>query len=151
METAGQLAVNHLKRVDEGVGYYTRSSQLFRQINSVDRAIEVLEKAAKAVEPWNLELALPLYEDACSLYDDEDKGMMAVETYKKTISTYLKLKQVEKALTMVDRLSDILQKIQNKHLLCKNYLSSIILMLQLGDEVGANKKYQEYVQYVITM
>ena len=167
MESAAQIAAQTLKDAPQGAQYYKRagtshsgvelhgninllSAELFQLNNSGDRAIEMLEKAAKTLEAaGNFEEASTYFLEACTLYEDENRGILAVETFKKTVGILLKAKKSEQAVSLTHRLSDILVKIQNKHLLHKNYLCAIILVLHFGDPVEANKRYQQYTGCVM--
>lgn len=79
---------------------------------------------------------------ACDLYDQDDKQRLAVDTHKRVIHLYLKLKQLSEAIAFTHRFSTLLIKIQNKNLIYKNYLSTLVMILTIPDEVEASKQFE---------
>jgi len=144
LESAAQWCAQQLKKPHEAVRYYQQAASAFRRNNNIDRAIEMLEKSGRLLESVDLAQAIDVYLEACSLYEEENRGMMAVESFKRTVGVMLKAKQVDAALQVTFRLDNILTKIAHKHLLVKNQLTSIILLLQAGDFVEAKKRFQSY-------
>lgn len=71
--------------------------------------------------------------------------MVAVDTFRKVLTLHLRQRQVDKAVAISARLTALLQGLQSAHLLERQHLVHVILLLEFGDYVEAAKQYQVYV------
>ncbi|KAI8579242.1 hypothetical protein K450DRAFT_243462 [Umbelopsis ramanniana AG] len=144
MESAAQILAQNLHQPDRAADAYRRASELFVTQGSVDRGAEQLEKAAKVMENVDVNAAIDLYSQSCSLYEQEDRGRFAMDTFKKAISLLVKTQKYDRAADMLNRQSVVLQKMTNRGALHKANLSIVILSLAMGDEVEANKQFHNF-------
>lgn len=75
---------------EESVKFYQKASQLYVMNNSHDKAAEVLIKAAKALEDIDADRALEFCNDACSIFENEEREQFASSTFKYAISLAVK-------------------------------------------------------------
>ncbi|KAG0045960.1 hypothetical protein BGZ83_008834 [Gryganskiella cystojenkinii] len=144
LENGGNIALQFLGQPERAADMYKRASELFIQNMTPDRAAEMLEKAAKAMEPISIESAIDLYVGACNIYEGEDRARYATDTFKRTISLLVKHKRYEKAVEVLQRLGNVQKDTPNKSAYFKTLLSIIIVQLATGDEVDAGKRFQAF-------
>ncbi|KAJ2956156.1 hypothetical protein NQZ79_g7943 [Umbelopsis isabellina] len=144
MESAAQILAQNLQQPDRAADAYRRASELFVTQGSVDRGAEQLEKAAKVMENVDVNAAIELYSQSCSLYEQEDRGRFAMDTFKKAIALLVKTQKYDRAMEMLHRQSAVLQKLTNRGALYKANLSIVILALAMGDEVEASKQFHTF-------
>ncbi|CAG8440844.1 7102_t:CDS:2 [Funneliformis mosseae] len=138
MESAANLAVQQLKQPERASEMYRKASDLYQAHMTPDRAGEMLEKAASAIE---------FYVAACNLFESEDRGRFAIDTFKRTIAIMIKNKRYIEAVEIMHRLSKIYQSNNNQSGLNKNCLGIIITLLAAEDEVEAKKQFQTFCQH----
>ncbi|CAO3565026.1 unnamed protein product [Mortierella alpina] len=144
LENGGNVCLQNLGQPERAAEMYKRASELFMQNMTPDRAAEMLEKSAKAMEPISVDAAMDLYIGACNIYEGEDRARYATDTYKRTISLLVKHKRFEKATEILLRLGNVQKDTANKSAYYKTLLSVIIVQLAAGDEVEAGRKFQEF-------
>ncbi|KAF9348725.1 hypothetical protein BGX26_012880 [Mortierella sp. AD094] len=144
MENAGNVALQNLGQPERAADMYKRASELFMQNMTPDRAAEMLEKSAKAMEPISVDSAIELYIGACTIYESEDRARYATDTFKRTISLLVKHKRFEKAIEVLQRLGMVQKDSSNKTAYYKTLLSIIIVQLAAGDEVEAGRRFQAF-------
>jgi len=123
MESAANLAAIQLKQPERAADLYRKASDLYQAHMTPDRAAEMLEKGGRFVpsffsfflfplflslseirtnyrsvvyrvlEPINVDEAIKIYSDACTLYETEDRGQFAIDTFKKTIAVMVRNKR----------------------------------------------------------
>ncbi|KAG0342546.1 hypothetical protein BG004_005660 [Podila humilis] len=144
LENGGNIALQNLGQPERAADMYKRASELFMQNMTPDRAAEMLEKSAKAMEPISVDAAIDLYIGACNIYESEDRAKYATDTYKRTISLLVKHKRFDKAVEILQRLGNVQKDTANKSAYYKTLLSIIIIQLAAGDEVDAGKRFQAF-------
>ncbi|KAG9324128.1 hypothetical protein KVV02_003374 [Mortierella alpina] len=144
LENGGNVCLQNLGQPERAAEMYKRASELFMQNMTPDRAAEMLEKSAKAMEPISVDAAMDLYIGACNIYEGEDRARYATDTYKRTISLLVKHKRFDKATEILLRLGNVQKDTANKSAYYKTLLSVIIVQLAAGDEVEAGRKFQEF-------
>jgi gamma-soluble NSF attachment protein len=125
MELAANIAAQQLKQPERAADLYRKASDLYQAHMTPDRAAEILEKGARLVwvlfsfffasssdeiehcsiyhrvlEPVNVDEAIKMYLAACSLYESEDRGRFAIETFKKTIALMVRNKRFGASYTI---------------------------------------------------
>ncbi|KAG0032972.1 hypothetical protein BGZ82_006313 [Podila clonocystis] len=144
LENGGNIALQNLGQPERAADMYKRASELFMQNMTPDRAAEMLEKSAKAMEPISVDAAIDQYIGACNIYENEDRAKYATDTYKRTIGLLVKHKRYEKAVEILQRLGNVQKETINKSAYYKTLLSIIIIQLAAGDEVDAGKRFQSF-------
>ncbi|KAK3819984.1 MAG: hypothetical protein J3Q66DRAFT_335994 [Benniella sp.] len=144
LENGANVCIQNLGQPERAVDMYKRASELFMQNMTPDRAAEMLEKGAKAMEPISVDSALDLYIEACNIYESEDRAKYATDTYKRTIALLVRNKRFDKATEILMRLGNIQNESSSKSPYFKTLLSVIIVQLAAGDDVAASRKFQDF-------
>ncbi|ORY05364.1 TPR-like protein [Basidiobolus meristosporus CBS 931.73] len=144
-ESAASMNIQ-MKEPERAAAYYRKASDLYNAHGSADNAAEMLEKGGKALESIDIEQSMELYIASCNLYESEDRGRFGVDTFRKTITILLKNRRFEKAVEMLQKSADINKSLGITANLDKIYLSIIIVLLGMGDDVEANKQYTNFMQ-----
>lgn len=92
----------------------------------------------------NPSLAVKSYKEALDLYENEDRLRLSLETFAKLMNLQLQLNDINGAIQTIDRTVAACVKIGNKHIMSKQCLSSVILLCSMGNEVGAQRRFDEY-------
>ena len=95
----------------------------------------------------DIEGTVRVLKESCDLYEQEEKIRTGLDTFKRLIHVLVQNAKYPEAVEQVHRLSGLIMRIDNKHLLCRNFLSAIIILLAYGDEVEAEKQFQQYMKY----
>ncbi|CAJ0769601.1 19407_t:CDS:2, partial [Entrophospora sp. SA101] len=142
MESSANLASQQLKQPERAAEMYKKASDLYLAHMVPDRAGEMLEKGARALEPVNVDGAIEMYMAACTLFETEERGRFAIDTFKRTIAIMIRNKRFELATEILHRLNAIYTDSNNQQGINKTCLSIIILLLATEDEVEAKKQFQ---------
>ncbi|KAJ3217282.1 hypothetical protein HDU67_008194 [Dinochytrium kinnereticum] len=144
LEQAGQILAQFLQKPEEASKLYREASNYFLAHGSPDRAAEMLEKAAKQLEASNVDEAIELYREAISIYESEDKLRTGAETFGRAVAMTLKANRLIEAVEFSHRLVEAFHKTQNRPSYNKQALSTIIIVLLMGDDVDASKRISQY-------
>ncbi|KAG0953018.1 hypothetical protein G6F57_005513 [Rhizopus arrhizus] len=140
-ENAAFILAQNLNQPQRAAEAYQKASNFFMTQGSIDRAAEQLEKAGRALENVDVNASFDMYSKACTLYEQEDRGRFAMEIYKKAISLLVRNKKYDKAIEMLKRETQVLQKLSSRTHLYKANLSILVLVLAIGDDVEAGKQF----------
>ncbi|KAI8063550.1 soluble NSF attachment protein [Gongronella butleri] len=141
MENAALILVNNLNQPQRGAEAYKQASNLFMTDGKMIRAAEQLGKAAKAMEPIDVNAAIDLYSSSIDLYEQEERGSFSTETYKKAIGLSVKSRKYAKAVELLHRQAPTLQKMTSRSPANKANLSMLVLLFAMDDEVEAGKQF----------
>ncbi|KAJ3294585.1 hypothetical protein HK104_003480 [Borealophlyctis nickersoniae] len=144
LESGAAIAAQQLKRLDQAADLYRQTSDFFIAQGSPDRAGDALEKAAKAMQPSNIEQCIALYVEACNVYEQEDRMRFGTDTFKRAISIALQNRRYDIAIDLSVRLADGYVKLDQKPNFNKQALTTVIIALVAGDEVDAGKRFEQY-------
>ncbi|KAJ3179444.1 hypothetical protein HDU85_004854 [Gaertneriomyces sp. JEL0708] len=139
LETAATIAEQQMRKPQDAAELYKRTSEFYQAQGSGDRAAEALEKAARALEETDPQRCLEYYEEACAMYEEENKMRFGADCFKKAIGVCLRKKRYDKALQLSHRLCDAFIKINQIPNFCKQALSTVIILLAMGDLQGARQ------------
>ncbi|GJN01740.1 hypothetical protein PR202_ga19030 [Eleusine coracana subsp. coracana] len=92
MESAAALA-KELGRWNEVSDFYRRASELYRECGRSQPASDALAKGASALEEKAPEEAIKMYDEACSLLEEDGKEQMAFDLYRTVAALYVKLEK----------------------------------------------------------
>ncbi|KAF7018431.1 unnamed protein product [Triticum aestivum] len=142
MENAGALA-KELGLWNEVSDFYRRASEFYRECGRSQPASDALAKGASALEDKAPEEATKLYDDACTLLEEDGKEQMAFDLYRAAASLYVKLEKYSDAAAFHLRLGSAADKCNAVNSQCKAYLSAIIIYLYAHDFQQAQKCYND--------
>ncbi|GJN08992.1 hypothetical protein PR202_ga26956 [Eleusine coracana subsp. coracana] len=142
MESAAALA-KELGRCNEVSDFYRRASELYRECGRSQPASDALAKGASALEEKAPEEAIKMYDEACSLLEEDGKEQMAFDLYRTAAALYVKLEKYSDAASFFLRLGTAADKCNAINSQCKAYLSAIIIYLYAHDFQQAQKCYND--------
>ncbi|PRP73472.1 soluble NSF attachment protein gamma isoform [Planoprotostelium fungivorum] len=147
LEEAAKMATLE-KSLTEAVELYKEASSLQRENGAHDRAAEILIVAAKAIEETDDggDIAIQLAKDAIDIYETEDRFLYAGTAFKYAVSVSLMNKQIDEAISILEKQAESNIKLNRDPDLFKTHLSLIVIHLHRDDTVSANKVYQEAIQ-----
>ncbi|EMS65754.1 Gamma-soluble NSF attachment protein [Triticum urartu] len=123
--------------------FYRRASEFYRECGRSQPASDALAKGASALEDKAPEEATKLYDDACTLLEEDGKEQMAFDLYRAAASLYVKLEKYSDAAAFHLRLGSAADKCNAVNSQCKAYLSAIIIYLYAHDFQQAQKCYND--------
>ncbi|CAG8436322.1 9071_t:CDS:2 [Funneliformis caledonium] len=147
---------------DQAIQAYQKASDAMFKSDSLYMAAKSMESAANlavqqlkqperaseiTMEPISVDSAIEFYVSACNLFESEDRGRFAIDTFKRTIAIMIKNKRYIEAVEIMHRLSKIYQSNNNQSGLNKNCLGIIVTLLAAEDEVEAKKQFQTFCQH----
>uniref|UniRef100_A0A804RDS3 Gamma-soluble NSF attachment protein n=1 Tax=Zea mays TaxID=4577 RepID=A0A804RDS3_MAIZE len=131
MESAAALA-KELGCWNEVSDFYHRASELYRECGRPQPASDALAKGASVLEEKSPEEAIKMYDEACSVIEEDGKEQMAFDLYRAAAALYIKMENIATA----DKCNAINSQ-------CKAYLSAIIIYLYAHDFQQAQECYND--------
>ena len=124
--------------------YASRGALLYRQAGNPESAAQLLEKAAKILEPKFPEKALSLYVRAAETITTEDRPKEAAEYLTKVARLNAKAKRYEETVNTLRQTIELQQDCG--HTMTTGRLVGGLVLTQLAQEdvVAANKAYNEF-------
>ncbi|KAL5214814.1 hypothetical protein ABZP36_003966 [Zizania latifolia] len=142
MESAGALA-KELGLWNEVSDFHRRASEFYRECGRPQPASDALAKGASFLEDKAPEEAIKMYDEACSVLEEDGKEQMAFDLYRAAASLYVKLEKYSDAAATFLRLGSAADKCNAINSQCKGYLSAIIIYLYAHDFQQAQKCYND--------
>jgi tetratricopeptide (TPR) repeat protein len=142
MESAAALA-KELGRWNEVSDFFRRASELYRECGRAQPASDALAKGASALEEKSPEEAIKMYDEACTILEEDGKEQMAFDLYRAAAALYIKMEKYSDAAAFFLRLGSAADKCNALNSQCKAYLSVIIIYLYAHDFQQAQKCYND--------
>ncbi|XP_023338769.1 gamma-soluble NSF attachment protein [Eurytemora carolleeae] len=132
---------NDLSQVEELAG---RGGLLYRQAGSPEAAAQLLVKAAKLLEPSSPENAIGLYQKASETVGTEDRTIEAAQHMETACKLMVRVKQYDRAADALDKTLQLYSEGGVAAAAGRVVLAFILVQLQRGDSVAANKVYNSW-------
>ncbi|PWZ17490.1 Gamma-soluble NSF attachment protein [Zea mays] len=164
MESAAALA-KELGRWNEVSDFYHRASELYIECGRPQPASDALAKGASALEEKSPEEAIKMYDEACSVLEEDGKEQMAFDLYRAAAALYIKMEKktnrkcfeytllnltpwnrIFRCRCLFLRLGSAADKCNAINSQCKAYLSAIIIYLYTHDFQQAQKCYNDCLE-----
>jgi tetratricopeptide (TPR) repeat protein len=140
IETAAQISKGNPLKQSE---LYSDASKLYYFGNAPDRACEMLDKSAQALETVDVQKAILKYWESVGMYESEDRLSFSIDSIKRFMVFCIKSNQCEEAIKVSLRIQQIYEKLQNRDMYYRQVLSSIVLCLSLGQSERAQDVYRQ--------
>jgi len=111
-----------LGKVKEAYEQYERSAVYYRINSQSDKAAAVRIKGATLIVKENPDKAIKTLSDACQVFEDENRGMLSADCFKKSISLACEYERFDDAIKFIRRQNVILLKLGEEE---TNYLSDV--------------------------
>ncbi|RLM65257.1 gamma-soluble NSF attachment protein [Panicum miliaceum] len=119
------------------------ASELYRECGRAQPASDALAKGASALEEKSPEEAIKMYDEACTILEEDGKEQMAFDLYRAAAALYIKMEKYSDAAAFFLRLGSAADKCNAMNSQCKAYLSAIIIYLYAHDFQQAQKCYND--------
>lgn len=126
--------------------HFRSSARMYRLAEAPDKAAATYLKAANSVGDVDVKLAMELCSDACAVFEDEQRAMFAMDTFKAAINYMVKKGKYAEAIAMLYRQNKVYQMVMKtfENELYKNLLSILVLRFQTAEYETAEKEYKEF-------
>ncbi|RXM30915.1 Gamma-soluble NSF attachment protein [Acipenser ruthenus] len=112
IEQAGMM-LKEMQRMPEAIQYIEKASMMYVENGTPDTAAMALDRAGKLIEPVNLEKAVELYQQAASVFENEDRLRQAVELLGKASRLLVRARRFDEAAASIQKEKDIYKEIEN--------------------------------------
>ncbi|KAG8044590.1 hypothetical protein GUJ93_ZPchr0068g2941 [Zizania palustris] len=138
-----EKAKDAFEKASKGQEMISSASEFYRECGRPQPASDALAKGASFLEDKAPEEAIKMYDEACSVLEEDGKEQMAFDLYRAAASLYVKLEKYSDAAATFLRLGSAADKCNAINSQCKGYLSAIIIYLYAHDFQQAQKCYND--------
>jgi hypothetical protein len=126
----------------EACRLWAEAAGFLQEAGEIVRSADLRQRAAKAVETSDPDLASRMLDEVISMFDgDPDKDVYAVEPLRKTMQQQLGIGKHASAMRTMEKLAVIWTRLKQEHNLHKLVLSRVVLLLDASDPVAAQQEY----------
>ena len=100
----------------------------------------------KALEALDSSLACELYLEACAIFEEENKEAFAMDTYRAAAAAMVRTERYGEAVTVLLRHAGACDRTGAGASLARCYLSAVVTYLAMGDVVGAEAGYYDFME-----
>jgi hypothetical protein len=93
--------------------------------------------------------AFQLYREACAMLEVDSAEHYAMDTFRSAVATAIRANDLAGAVEMELRLVEVFQRNKKASDLHKAFLAVVVLLLAQNDYVGADKRYQAFLAFVV--
>jgi len=124
----------------------TNYSDMFRLAGQSDKSASMLMKAGQVIGEVDVSAAITFMSDACAIFESENRGMFAHDTFVNSVSYLVKKTRYKETIELLHRQNKVyltlLKTFEND--LYKNFLSIIVLRFKLQEYDQAAKEFAEF-------
>ncbi|XP_051537913.1 N-ethylmaleimide-sensitive factor attachment protein, gamma a [Myxocyprinus asiaticus] len=142
LEQAGMM-LKDMQRLPEGVQYIEKASMMYVENGTPDTAAMALDRAGKLIEPLDLSKAVHLYQQAASVFENEDRLRQAVELVGKVSRLLVRQRKFDEAAVSLQKEKSMYKEIENYPTCFKKTIAQVLVHLHRGDYVAAEKCVRE--------
>jgi len=143
-EKAGQL-LTEFKESSEAAYCYKNASKDYLLNNNPDSAGKMLMKAAQAMSDTDKDASVQLLNDACSIFEDEDRAKLSNDTFKKAISLTLKMTRFTDTIALLKRQNKIYLDLGTfDHDLYRNLLTIVVIYFSMDKYGTAEEEFKTW-------
>lgn len=137
LENAAMIAKD-LNRMEESTKFFISSARKYRMDGKVDKAAEVLRKAARLMETSNIGSAIEMLQDCCEFLMDDEKWHLAAEPFRSLIQMLVRADRYEEAADAYVTQMKAFLKLDQPHNIARNILGAVICCLTAGNVAKAD-------------
>ncbi|MBN3310924.1 SNAG protein, partial [Amia calva] len=132
-----------MQRLPEAIQYIEKASMMYVENGTPDTAAMALDRAGKLIEPLNLEKAVELYQQAASVFENEDRLRQAVELLGKSSRLLVRARRLDEAAVSIQKEKNMYKEIENYPTCFKKTIAQVLVHLHRNDFVAADKCVRE--------
>jgi len=126
--------------------FFKRAALLYAEASRPQAAAEALSRGGRALEAVDATLACELYLEACGIFEEEAKDVFAMDTYRAAAAAMVRGDKLADAVTVLLRHAGACDRTGSPASLARCYLSAVIVYLAMGDPVGAEAGYYDFME-----
>ncbi|XP_006633930.1 N-ethylmaleimide-sensitive factor attachment protein, gamma b [Lepisosteus oculatus] len=142
LEQAGMM-LKDMQRMTEAVELIEKASMMYVENGTPDTAAMSLDRAGKLIEPINLEKAVKLYQQAASVFENEERLRQAVELLGKASRLLVRARRLDEAAVSIQKEKNMYKEIENYPTCFKKTIAQVLVHLHRNDFVAADKCVRE--------
>ncbi|XP_030625534.1 N-ethylmaleimide-sensitive factor attachment protein, gamma a [Chanos chanos] len=142
LEQAGMM-LKDMQRLPEALQYIEKASMMFVENGTPDTAAMALDRAGKLIEPLDLSKAVDLYQQAASVYENEEQLRQAAELLGKAARLLVRQQKLDEAAVAIQKEKNMYKEIENYPTCFKKTIAQVLVHLHRGDYVAADKCVRE--------
>ena len=119
---------------------------MYAEASRPQASAEALSHGGKALEVLDSSLACELYLEACAIFEEESKEPFAMDTYRAAAAAMVKSERYGEAVTVLLRHAGACDRTGAGASLARCYLSAVVTYLAMGDPVGAEAGYYDFME-----
>ncbi|MGH0135181.1 UNVERIFIED_CONTAM: hypothetical protein FKN15_012191 [Acipenser sinensis] len=141
-------SLQEMQRMPEAIQYIEKASMMYVENGTPDTAAMALDRAGKLIEPVNLEKAVELYQQAASVFENEDRLRQAVELVGKASRLLVRARRFDEAAASIQKEKDMYKEIENYPTCFKKTIAQVLVHLHRNDFVAADRCVRESYRQV---
>ncbi|XP_067887339.1 N-ethylmaleimide-sensitive factor attachment protein, gamma b [Heterodontus francisci] len=141
-EQAGMM-LKEMQRLPEAVNLIEKASMMFVESGTPDTAAMALDRAGKLIENVNLEKAVDLYQQAASVFENEERLRQSVELLGKVSRLLVRARRLDEAAISLLKEKNMYKEIENYPTCFKKTIAQVLVHLHRNDYVAADKCVRE--------
>ncbi|XP_039610695.1 N-ethylmaleimide-sensitive factor attachment protein, gamma b isoform X1 [Polypterus senegalus] len=142
LEQAGMM-LKEMQRLPEAIQLIEKASMMYVENGTPDTAAMALDRAGKLIEPINLEKAVELYQQAASVFENEERLRQAVELLGKASRLLVRARRFDEAAASIQKEKNMYKEIENYPTCFKKTIAQVLVHLHRNDFVAADKCVRE--------
>uniref|UniRef100_A0A4W3IRH1 Gamma-soluble NSF attachment protein n=1 Tax=Callorhinchus milii TaxID=7868 RepID=A0A4W3IRH1_CALMI len=141
-EQAGMM-LKEMQQLGEAVLLIEKASMMFIENGTPDTAAMALDRAGKLIENVNLNKAVELYQQAASVFENEERLRQSVELLGKVSRLLVRSRRLDEAAVSLLKEKNMYKEIENYPTCFKKTIAQVLVQLHRNDYVAADKCVRE--------
>uniref|UniRef100_A0A4W3IX12 Gamma-soluble NSF attachment protein n=1 Tax=Callorhinchus milii TaxID=7868 RepID=A0A4W3IX12_CALMI len=132
-----------MQQLGEAVLLIEKASMMFIENGTPDTAAMALDRAGKLIENVNLNKAVELYQQAASVFENEERLRQSVELLGKVSRLLVRSRRLDEAAVSLLKEKNMYKEIENYPTCFKKTIAQVLVQLHRNDYVAADKCVRE--------
>ncbi|NXP88509.1 SNAG protein, partial [Passerina amoena] len=132
-----------MQRLPEAVQLIEKASMMYLENGTPDTAAIALERAGKLIENVSPEKAVQLYQQAASVFENEERLRQALEMLGKASRLLVRGRRLDEAALSLQKEKSIYKEIENYPTCYKKTIAQVLVHLHRNDYVAAERCVRE--------
>ncbi|NXG31993.1 SNAG protein, partial [Dromaius novaehollandiae] len=137
------LSLQEMQRLPEAVQLIEKASMMYLENGTPDTAAIALERAGKLIENVSPEKAVQLYQQAASVFENEERLRQALEMLGKASRLLVRGRRLDEAALSLQKEKSIYKEIENYPTCYKKTIAQVLVHLHRNDYVAAERCVRE--------
>ncbi|NWU61746.1 SNAG protein, partial [Pterocles burchelli] len=135
--------LQEMQRLPEAVQLIEKASMMYLENGTPDTAAIALERAGKLIENVSPEKAVQLYQQAASVFENEERLRQALEMLGKASRLLVRGRRLDEAALSLQKEKSLYKEIENYPTCYKKTIAQVLVHLHRNDYVAAERCVRE--------